>query len=333
MPAGSFEITWFWTGFFFFFALRTALVGRIACPVGSACVCSLCHERWYVHVLDTTYFATVHSCMCSYWCPRQGMCGLQPNSCLTGHAFCLSSPMCDWQSDCPYNILDLRETYNPELIEAFHAFVSGFFPIEDEMDEVEVFLNNMRPDPDAFVPMFALAVVSKDVAVPVTSLAPSHFVGGIVFEYYKMSNCGLISYICVDNQHQGKGMDCRRFINWSSRGFAGVGVIHVRRCLVLGAWAQLTRVDTTREAFPCAPVYWSCQCPSAMDPVELLKLHMRKAQKPVECGDAGPHWTQLPRVLKSPHQMTAPPPPCKSIACVRATGAVVSATFFWSHGI
>eukprot|EP01012_Entosiphon_sulcatum_P054671 TRINITY_DN7570_c0_g2_i1.p1 TRINITY_DN7570_c0_g2~~TRINITY_DN7570_c0_g2_i1.p1 ORF type:complete len:333 (-),score=57.14 TRINITY_DN7570_c0_g2_i1:20-994(-) len=111
----------------------------------------------------------------------------------------------------PFRMIDLRSHFHPALVSHFHAFMAPFFPIADELDPPEVWIEHMNPatSESDLSEMNAYAVFDQKVeeVIPGYPGEPlGKLVGGAVFEYYMLSNTGLMSYLAVDSTYQGAGI-------------------------------------------------------------------------------------------------------------------------------
>lgn len=119
--------------------------------------------------------------------------------------------------------VDLRATYDLELVQRFYDdIIMANFPIEDERDDLEWFQNGlMHANPDYLDPKDPLLYV-------VIAMAPAPrnpderyrfencgakqvdrswlIAGAIAFEYFKKSNCGLVTYIVTQPLFNRKGI-------------------------------------------------------------------------------------------------------------------------------
>ena len=106
--------------------------------------------------------------------------------------------------------VDFRETYDAaELSRFYHDFMRVNFPIDDELDPLEVWEDVLDPakvdGPLSALPVYLHVVVvySPD---PVGPGEPKKIAGGVVFEYYRMSNACLMSYFAVAPEFRRAGM-------------------------------------------------------------------------------------------------------------------------------
>ncbi len=104
--------------------------------------------------------------------------------------------------DTIYEWRDLFEHYDEELLSLFYNTVmKKYFPIEDELDPLEAWIDLVSPTRreeinDPFLPDMHVCVIMQQNSIA----------AGCVYEYYKMSNCVLLSYIVVVEEFQAKGL-------------------------------------------------------------------------------------------------------------------------------
>lgn len=119
--------------------------------------------------------------------------------------------------------VDLRATYNLDLVQRFYSdIIMANFPIEDERDDLEWFQNGLRhtapeyldpKDPLLFV-VIAVAPAPRgpDEQYDFEDCTSSNvdpslpIAGAIAFEYFKHSNCGLVTYIVTQPIFNRKGI-------------------------------------------------------------------------------------------------------------------------------
>lgn len=123
----------------------------------------------------------------------------------------------------PMHFVDLRATYDLELVQRFYdEIIMANFPIEDERDDLEWFQNGLLhtapeyldpKDPLLFVviamaplPHGATEVYEHDVRSAKDVDRSLHIAGAIAFEYFKKSNCGLITYIVTQPAFNRRGV-------------------------------------------------------------------------------------------------------------------------------
>jgi GNAT superfamily N-acetyltransferase len=109
-------------------------------------------------------------------------------------------------------VVDLRLEYNHELLEYFYEnTMKKFFPIEDELDPIEAWIENILPENQDKEEMFLLPDMHICIAFDTRYYEEKNskfhrIAGATVWEYYKMSNCGLLSYFMVDERYRATGM-------------------------------------------------------------------------------------------------------------------------------
>eukprot|EP01063_Lacrimia_lanifica_P021021 TRINITY_DN28275_c0_g1_i1.p1 TRINITY_DN28275_c0_g1~~TRINITY_DN28275_c0_g1_i1.p1 ORF type:complete len:333 (+),score=114.28 TRINITY_DN28275_c0_g1_i1:49-1047(+) len=109
-----------------------------------------------------------------------------------------------------YPRVNFRSEYDAaELKRFYESFMKVNFPIEDELDPLEVWEDVLDPekkDPDDEMAVHMHVVVVYEPSPPSTPASERAIVGGVVFEYYKMSNCCLMSYFAVAEAYRGAGL-------------------------------------------------------------------------------------------------------------------------------
>eukprot|EP01060_Flectonema_neradi_P038300 TRINITY_DN7998_c0_g1_i1.p1 TRINITY_DN7998_c0_g1~~TRINITY_DN7998_c0_g1_i1.p1 ORF type:complete len:337 (+),score=43.88 TRINITY_DN7998_c0_g1_i1:446-1456(+) len=101
-------------------------------------------------------------------------------------------------------VINFREEYDGVALKHFYdTFMKKNFPIEDELDPLEVWEEVLDPEK---VESFEDQAVELHVVVGYGDSKARDIVGGVVFEYYKMSNCCLMSYIAVADDHRKSGV-------------------------------------------------------------------------------------------------------------------------------
>ena len=100
-------------------------------------------------------------------------------------------------------VINYRDSYDGEALKYFYdTFMKKNFPIEDELDPLEVWEDVLDPEK---VTSFEDHAVELHVVVGYSDKEGKEIIGGIVFEYYKMSNSCLISYIAVADNYRKSG--------------------------------------------------------------------------------------------------------------------------------
>lgn len=119
--------------------------------------------------------------------------------------------------------IDLRATYDLFLIDKFYSdIIMANFPIEDERDDLEWFQNGLlHTAPEYLDPKDPLLFVIIAMA-PLPTNPNEKFTfencgstqvdkdlpiaGAIAFEYFKRSNCGLVTYIVTQPEFNRRGI-------------------------------------------------------------------------------------------------------------------------------
>jgi GNAT superfamily N-acetyltransferase len=109
-------------------------------------------------------------------------------------------------------IINLRNEYNEDILEHFHEYImKKYFPIHDELDPIDVWLNNMRPENRNKQSHVLLPEMHICIAFDKRHCEPNNsniykIAAASVFEYYKLSNCALLSYFMVNEDYRELGM-------------------------------------------------------------------------------------------------------------------------------
>lgn len=108
--------------------------------------------------------------------------------------------------------IDLRDGYDNSphyqelLVHFYNTIMKKYFPIEDELDPLDVWEKGLSSSvtnpilPELHV-VLAIDTMEKEQNVNLPKIA-----GGCMFEYYKMSNCALLSYFVVTDEYQNLGL-------------------------------------------------------------------------------------------------------------------------------
>jgi len=106
--------------------------------------------------------------------------------------------------------VNLRESYSEALLSRFYNdLMKKNFPIEDELEPLETWISKIDPAQASklhandyiFNVLLALDPTNKIAGTDDEVIA-----GGIVFEYYKQSNCALITYFVVETEYRRGGL-------------------------------------------------------------------------------------------------------------------------------
>lgn len=100
-------------------------------------------------------------------------------------------------------LINLKEEYNFSLLEDFYyRIMKPNFPLEEELDSLENFDRNLQSD----------SFLETEIAVlfdETTQLVAA----GVIYDYYSVSNVGLLSYFCVDQRDaKYRGMGLGKFL-------------------------------------------------------------------------------------------------------------------------
>ena len=104
-------------------------------------------------------------------------------------------------------LLDLRGRDRPELLSAFTALYLNTFTDPSEREDPAQWSERLRHSYPSPQPRTHLVV-----ALQADGVAASSVLGGIVFEYYPASRCGLLTYLVVDRAQRRRGL-ARRLIS------------------------------------------------------------------------------------------------------------------------
>lgn len=100
-------------------------------------------------------------------------------------------------------LINLKEDYDYDLLEDFYyRIMKPNFPLEEELDSLENFDRNLRSE----------SFLDTEIAV----LFDEHtqmVAGGVIYDYYNVSNVGLLSYFCIDQRDaRYRGMGLGKFL-------------------------------------------------------------------------------------------------------------------------
>jgi hypothetical protein len=110
------------------------------------------------------------------------------------------------------HIVNLRYDWNETLLSYFYEnCMKKYFPIEEELDPVEVWIENMKPEnrnkeSHLLLPDMHICIAFDNRLRERNNENIPKIVAATVFEYYKLSNCGLLSYFLVSEEYRESGM-------------------------------------------------------------------------------------------------------------------------------
>ena len=104
-------------------------------------------------------------------------------------------------------LLDLRDQYRPDLLNAFIAIYEASFPDPSEREDPAQWSERLRRSFPSPQPRTHLLIALDTQAQTMPAVR-----GGIVFEYYPASRCGLLTYLAVDPGWRRRGL-ARRLVN------------------------------------------------------------------------------------------------------------------------
>jgi ribosomal protein S18 acetylase RimI-like enzyme len=97
-------------------------------------------------------------------------------------------------------LAQLRDSYSQPLLDQFIALYNDAFPDPSEREDPEQWRERLCNELAAPQPRLFLALaITGDAAMP-------RVIAGLAFEYYRDSNCGLLTYLVVDTAHRGQGL-------------------------------------------------------------------------------------------------------------------------------
>lgn len=104
----------------------------------------------------------------------------------------------------PSTIVDLREAHDHSLLaEVYNKLYLTHFPIPEEQETLEQYTQRLfGPYAPAPQPEVHLAVIGHDLHYPDRRVLQ----GFALFELYRESRCGLLTYIAVPEEMRGKGI-------------------------------------------------------------------------------------------------------------------------------
>ncbi|MFA7387710.1 MAG: GNAT family N-acetyltransferase [Thiohalobacteraceae bacterium] len=106
----------------------------------------------------------------------------------------------------PIELLDLRDQYRPDLLNAFIAIYKASFPDPSEREDPAQWPERLRRSFPSPQPRTHLLIAFD------TAQTPPAVRAGIVFEYYPASRCGLLTYLAVEPGWRRRGL-ARRLVN------------------------------------------------------------------------------------------------------------------------
>lgn len=100
-------------------------------------------------------------------------------------------------------LINLRDEYDFNLLEDFYyRIMKPNFPMEEELDSLENFDRNLRSD----------SFLDNEIAV-LFDERTQMVAGGVIYDYYSVSNVGLLSYFCIDQRDaRYRGMGLGKFL-------------------------------------------------------------------------------------------------------------------------
>lgn len=101
-----------------------------------------------------------------------------------------------------FELIDLHDNYNYDLLEHFYnTSMKENFPIEDELDPLEEWVEGLtKNDNDPILPEMHVTILI-DKSKKHLGLKNA-IIGGMMYEYYKISNVGLFSYFCINKEYR-----------------------------------------------------------------------------------------------------------------------------------
>lgn len=97
-------------------------------------------------------------------------------------------------------LLDLREHIRPDLLAAFVDLYTCTFTDPSEREDPAQWPLRLYSDLPAPQPRMHLLVAIDD------SSADTRLLGGVAFEYYRASRCGLLTYLVIDPAHRRRSL-------------------------------------------------------------------------------------------------------------------------------
>ncbi|KAL0479798.1 hypothetical protein AKO1_007427, partial [Acrasis kona] len=115
--------------------------------------------------------------------------------------------------------VDLRDNYQDKKLQQaylkvfYENILQKYFPIEDELDPIDVLDRGLHSDlEDPILPELHVCLALDVRKTEQDNEGLKRIAGGAVFEYYKMSNCTLLSYFVVTDEYQNLGLG-RELVN------------------------------------------------------------------------------------------------------------------------
>jgi len=105
----------------------------------------------------------------------------------------------DWE------MKDLRYKYDEDLFMRFYQLIEANFPLEEEREQIETWRQALA---DNNITNTFLSPAETHILIPLSRTFSDHSTigGGLVFEYHPKTNCGMLTYLVVDEVCRGQGM-------------------------------------------------------------------------------------------------------------------------------
>jgi GNAT superfamily N-acetyltransferase len=101
-----------------------------------------------------------------------------------------------------YLLLDLRKQDRPELLEAFTALYQRTFRDSSEREDPAQWIDRLHKHYPSPQPRFHILVAFEEK----NRGKQTQILGGLVFEFYRNSECGLLTYLAVDPAYRRYGL-------------------------------------------------------------------------------------------------------------------------------
>ncbi len=109
-------------------------------------------------------------------------------------------------------IRDLRQECNRELLDSFVILYDRTFVVPEEREDPASWGTRLSTSPSPPQPLMHLLVATP----PTSSSVSPQVLGGLAFEYYRISRCGLLTYLVVEPDYRKQGI-ARALVNRALR--------------------------------------------------------------------------------------------------------------------
>ena len=101
------------------------------------------------------------------------------------------------------------------LTQFYNGLMRSNFPVPGELEPLDVWINKLTTQSTSTT--HSLCTLHIDLAIDTSRSHQNQLIGGVVWEYYKYSNCVLITYLVIDESTRGQGTGLYLCLNaWST---------------------------------------------------------------------------------------------------------------------